>query len=572
MVRAVFTLTMFSVLERALGFGFKIYLSRELGAAALGIYQVALSFFFVLVTLVTSGVPLISAKLTARFRAEKDYRSEFSVTAAALTVNVAVSAVVCLVVFAVRDRVGALFADSLSMSLLLVMLPAVVLSGVYASFRGVLWGRKLYTAVSVVEIVEQISRIAVTVALFSLGFDKLRTTAFAMTLGCAVSCLACVAYYFCKKGRLADPRPVLKPLLRSSAPITMVRASSSVLNSLVALAVPFLLSLNGATNEEALYTYGASVGMAMPLLYIPITVVGSLAFVMIPTLSAAVANKDTADVHRQVSAAISFAIYVAALFVPMFYALGEPIGQLVYDNVDSGRFLSAASWLLIPIAVENITSSMMNSLDLERTSFINYAIGSAVLFAILFAFCKKFDINVYAWATGISLTLSGILDIAAIRRKTKVKLDFVWALVKSILLIIPAIVLNRAFYLGFRFLPPLLRTGCTCLISLLFMFGLNYLFGTFDISLVVSRKRRAKPGTERKDGMSERRARHDARPHGRAGTDVKPSPGTRPKRTSQTARAAVGDAAAGSAAGGDKAHKRGGPFSRRRSPRTAGRP
>lgn len=43
---AVFTLTLFTVLDRALGFGFKIYLSRELGAASLGLYQVALSFFF----------------------------------------------------------------------------------------------------------------------------------------------------------------------------------------------------------------------------------------------------------------------------------------------------------------------------------------------------------------------------------------------------------------------------------------------------------------------------------------------------------------------------------------------
>lgn len=280
---------------------------------------------------------------------------------------------------------------------------------------------------------------------------------------------------------------------------------------------------------------------------------------MIPTLSAAVANKDTADVHRQVSAAISFAIYVAALFVPMFYALGEPIGQLVYDNVDSGRFLSAASWLLIPIAVENITSSMMNSLDLERTSFINYAIGSAVLFAILFAFYKKFDINVYAWATGISLTLSGILDIAAIRRKTKVKLDFVWALVKSILLIIPAIVLNRAFYLGFRFLPPLWRTGITCLISLLFMLGLNYLFGTFDISLVVSRRRRGANAGGFRDG-----AVRTAAPDGKAPD--------RPERKPRKARAAVRDTAAGNACG-NTAHRRGRLFSRRGGQtRTAGRP
>ena len=42
LVKAVFTLTAFSAADRALGFLFKIYLSREMGAAALGTYQIAL--------------------------------------------------------------------------------------------------------------------------------------------------------------------------------------------------------------------------------------------------------------------------------------------------------------------------------------------------------------------------------------------------------------------------------------------------------------------------------------------------------------------------------------------------
>lgn len=65
---AVFTLSVFTVIDRALGFIFKIFLSRELGAAMLGVYQVALSFFFVLLTATTSGIPLIVSKLTAKYR------------------------------------------------------------------------------------------------------------------------------------------------------------------------------------------------------------------------------------------------------------------------------------------------------------------------------------------------------------------------------------------------------------------------------------------------------------------------------------------------------------------------
>lgn len=487
-IRAVLTLTVFTGIERALGFCFKIYLSRVLGAAALGVYQVALSFFLVLATLVTSGIPLIAAKMTAKFRASGDLRGEYSVTAAALSVNTAVSAIIIGLVFLLAKPAAGMFADPLSMTLLLFMLPAVLLSGVYAAFRGTLWGRKRYTTVSLVEMAEQVARILITVILFLLGFDKLKSAAAATSLSCLVSCLIVVICFFALKGKLSDPRPTLKPLLKSGTPITMVRASSSVINSLVAIAVPFLLTYQGMTNDQALAVFGSSVGMALPLLYIPITVVGSLAFVMIPTLSTAVAQNDTASIHKQISSAITFSVYVAALFLPVFYVLGEPIGVMVYGNAESGRFLSSASWLLIPISVENITSSMMNSLDLERKSFINYFIGSAVMFAFMFAFMGHFDINIYAIAMGLSLSVSTALDVIVIFRKTRVPLNFLTALVKAMFLIAPAIVLNKAFYIAFAFMPMLWRVSLTALISLVFMFGLNFVFGTFDVRALFGKK------------------------------------------------------------------------------------
>ena len=45
-VGAVATVTVFGVFTRLIGFLFKIYLSRVLGAEALGVYQIALSVFF----------------------------------------------------------------------------------------------------------------------------------------------------------------------------------------------------------------------------------------------------------------------------------------------------------------------------------------------------------------------------------------------------------------------------------------------------------------------------------------------------------------------------------------------
>ncbi|MCM1368626.1 MAG: oligosaccharide flippase family protein [Roseburia sp.] len=420
MAKAVMTLTMFSVTERVLGFLFKIYLSREIGAVGMGIYSVALSFFFVLLTLLTSGIPLIVSKLTA-----KDGASSGGACSAALVLEAVIALVISVPVLLLNKPIGALFAEKESMTLVLIMLPALLFSGIYSAFRGVLWGEKKFAAVSIVELIEQVARIVICVVLFLLIDDKLKAVALSMTGACAVSAAACALFFFCGKHRLRSPKTHLKPLIASSVPITLSRTTSSINNYIVAIAVPFLLMSSGLNSEQSMYIFGSCVGMALPLLYLPITLVGSLAFVMIPTLSQSYANGDKKSTRSQIENALKFSVIVAALVLPVYTALGDNLGTFIYNNTDAGMFLKKSSWLLLPLAFENIASSMLNSLDLEKKSLINYLIGAAVMYALSFAFYSRFTIDVYMYSFGISLIVSSVLDIIDIKRRTGIKLSFI---------------------------------------------------------------------------------------------------------------------------------------------------
>ena len=66
--RAVTVVTMFSVITRALSFLFKIYLSRTLGAEVMGLYQIALSMFFLFSALSASGLQTVLSRKTAELR------------------------------------------------------------------------------------------------------------------------------------------------------------------------------------------------------------------------------------------------------------------------------------------------------------------------------------------------------------------------------------------------------------------------------------------------------------------------------------------------------------------------
>ncbi len=486
-IRSIFTLSAFTFIERLLGFVFKIYLSRELGATSLGIYQVAFSFFMVLLTLITSGIPLMVSKRTAKCRAENDLCEEYTISTAALILGTIVSLAVIAIIVVFRKFIAEMFADPLSMKIVLFMLPALLFSAVYSAFRGNLWGRQKYTVVSILELIEQISRIVICILLFVFGFDKIFSTALSMSLACLISAAACTAVYLRSGGKLMDPKGEIRPLLRDSAPVTLSRAASSVIASLTSIAVPFILMRLGKTNGEAMYIYGYSVGMALPLLYIPLTFVGSMAFVMIPTLSRAVAVKNDSSVKMQIDRAISTAIVLGGIFIPLFAALGTPIGEFLYDNNDAGKFLAFSAWLMAPIALENITSSMMNSLELELKAFVNYLIGSATLFGFIFILGDKFTIEMLAVGMGLSFTLSSVLNIIAMRKIAKFRLDFIVVTIKTVALMIPA-------YFAIKWLFDILplsmffRLAICAGAGVSFMVAGCFLFGTLKTEYFFNKK------------------------------------------------------------------------------------
>ena len=139
-LKAVLSVTFFTVIDRVLGFVFKIYLSRELGAVGMGVYQVALSVFFLLLTVTTSGLPLIVSKKTAQ--SSGGGKTMHGTVSAALLIGIGSALLVCLAVILLKNPIGKMMASAESMTLLLFMLPGVLFSGIYAALRGNLWGKQ----------------------------------------------------------------------------------------------------------------------------------------------------------------------------------------------------------------------------------------------------------------------------------------------------------------------------------------------------------------------------------------------------------------------------------------------
>ena len=432
--KAVALITFFTVITRFLGFLFKIYLSREIGAEALGVFQVAFSVFMVLVTLVASGLPLIISKLSSSLQAKQDVKAERSMIASALVVALIVAVITCLVVLLFNNVLKSLFTDDRCVLILILLLPAVVFNAIYSTFRGYFWGHSNYLAVCLVELFEQVARIIIFVLMIGGALSVLDgavTSAVSLTIACFLSAALVTILYFVYGGRLSKPKGFAKELVKSSTPITFVRVATSLIQPVIAIIIPLRLVACGMASGDAMALFGVAFGMTLPFLFIPSALIGSLGMALVPDLSTAVAQNNKGHIENRITASIVVSLFISCLFVPIYMGAGENIGIFFFENAECGKMLVYSAWIMIPIGLTNITSSILNTLGYEVKSMKNYIIGAIIMLVCIWFLPQYIGIYSVVVGMGLCMLFSCVLNLRMINKITTSKVK----VLKSIVLI-----------------------------------------------------------------------------------------------------------------------------------------
>ena len=444
-LKSVALISVFSVLTRLLGFLLRIFLSRTIGAEALGLYQVALSVFMVLLTVVSSGLTLIISRMTASYRVSQDKKATASLITSGLLLALVVSVILCAIILIFKNLFAHLFTDENCVNILIILLPSLIFSAIYSVFRGAMWGYDNYFALCVTELFEMVIKIAFSVLLLNASMSVLQsatTVAWAFTLSCVFSAVLVVILYFFYGGKLGKPTRIYRTILSRSAPITGVRIAGSLVQPLIALILPARLMLAGYTASQAMSIYGIALGMTFPLLFLPTTLTGSLSTALVPDISMAMAQNDSSHIQKRVTASINFTLFISFLVVPIFVAIGDKIGLFLYGEALSGTLLQFSSWIMIPMGVTNITSAILNSVGLEVKSFINYIIGGIFTFISVMWLTKFMGVLSLPFGMGVSTTVTMILNIIMLKRKLGIKVKILKELTLFALLSLPTLAIT----------------------------------------------------------------------------------------------------------------------------------
>ena len=103
--------TFFSTVEKTLSFIYRIALSRMIGAEGLGIYQIALSVFSVLLTAASSGVPVTVSRLITKQNALGNTAGRSAVVTAGIVSTLIFTVPAVALIFGGQKIFGLLFSD-----------------------------------------------------------------------------------------------------------------------------------------------------------------------------------------------------------------------------------------------------------------------------------------------------------------------------------------------------------------------------------------------------------------------------------------------------------------------------
>lgn len=409
LIKGTLILTLAGTLSRFIGFFYKIFLSRTIGAEALGIYQLIFPLFAFCLALSCGGLQTAISRYTASSKTDRIARSY-------LTIGTTLSLVLsfCCAIFLFR------YADFLSLHLLgearcepllRIMAVAIPFACIHACISGYYYGRKKAGIPSASQLVEQLIRVlgvwlvcsilteqqqefTAAIAVWGLVFGEVASALFSLT---ALSAKKNTAFQKITTKAFYDLKARTSNLCSMAIPLTINRVSLSLAQSLENILIPLSLRSFGYSSEDALSVYGILTGMVFSTIMFPAVLSNSLSAMLLPEIAKAQAEKKEQQIAHLIRKTIESSLVFGFLCTLLFLLGGSYIGVFLFGNHLAGVYIRTLSWISPFLFLSGTLCSILHGFGKPKTVLALNIIGSCIRIFCIFYFVPMIGIRGYLW-------------------------------------------------------------------------------------------------------------------------------------------------------------------------------
>ncbi len=417
-LKNVFILGLSGIIAKTFDFLFRAYYSRALGAEGMGLLSLGFSMHGVMLTFATAGFGVAVSKITSEYMAQNRYNIAKRCMRCALFGVSVFSLVVMLITFVLSTQIAENILGDKRVSLsLCTLVPSIIFMGLSYCFKGFFYASRKVLAPASSEILEQIVKFIAIYALLKVLLP------YGTQYGCAAvfggisigefSSCAYLGVIYIKEERKIKSTPaendalsqreLVCELLGISIPSMVTSLCCSFLRMQEEVLIVSALERGNLSHSEAVSSLGLLKGMAMPLLIMPLNLLGSVMSLLVPEISRA----GVIGQRRLRSATLRIykvGIPIGLVIGSMFLIFGEQITYAVYGSYDASRLVVWLSPLCPIMFADSLSCSVLNGLGKQKR---------LLLFSLL-DFCLRFILIYFAIPYGKTAAFAFMVAVSNI--------------------------------------------------------------------------------------------------------------------------------------------------------------
>lgn len=387
MLYGTLLLTATSLVAQVLGFIYRIFLSRLVGAEIMGLYQLIMPVYSVIMSLTAVGLTVAVSNLSSEYHACGKDGAMGAVLRRCLTVF--------LLLFALLAAITVLFYDPISVYLLgdartqlglLLLLPCIFLTGIENLHKHYFYGTGTIRPPAMVELCEQFIRTGAVLGLLVLFLPQNpERTVGLIVLGMILcelfSSITLVVLYH--RRAAAFPRVVAQNGLNHriasiAIPIGLTALLGNLMGSANAVIIPQRLVASGTEVSQAMSAFGILCGMTVPMLYMPTAFIGAMGLVLVPKLAMSASLGQIERIRHRIHKAMLATSVLIMPSMAFLVVLGPTVGRFLFQEPTAGDFILPLSIGVLLSCYQSILSGVLNGVGKQRAAAWNAIVCGAL--------------------------------------------------------------------------------------------------------------------------------------------------------------------------------------------------
>ena len=431
LLKSTAILTCAGMVSRIIGFFYRIFLSRTIGAEGLGIYQLIAPVTAICFAFTAAGIQTSISKFVSMEIGKKNGTGAKTYLSIGLVMSLCLSALCGLILYHYADFIAVSWlGDKRCIPLLSVLSFSFIPCCIHACINGYYYGLKKTAVPSLCQLTEQLARVGSVYLMYQIAISEGRSLTLSMVVwgivcGEMASTLVSVSVFRISgtnQHTAGKNRNYLytctRNLLSMAVPLTSNRIVLNLFAGFENVMLPNRLLAFGYTQSEALSVYGILTGMAMSVIMFPSVLTNSVSVLLLPTISEAQAAGKRDKILYTIKKTIESCLLLGFISTAGFLITGNFLGNFLFKNALAGTFIATLGWLCPFLYLSSTLSSILHGLGHPGITFELNLISCTIRILFVLLAVPTFGIRSYLWGILVSQAATALLSILILLRKT----------------------------------------------------------------------------------------------------------------------------------------------------------